>query len=82
MANMLAVPGAGAGLLVTIISVIDDLHQPSPSTLELQTKVRRDFTITKMAPIRVISWVNVSTSAFTFKTLLKHYAKWAPKHGK
>ena len=76
MANMLAVPGAGAGLLVTIISVIDDLHQPSPSTLELQTKVRRDFTIT-----RAISWVNVSTSAFTFKTLLKHYAKWAPKHG-
>ena len=82
MANMLAVPGAGGGLFVTIISVIDDLHQPSPSTLELQTKVRRDFIITKMAPTRAISWVNVSTSAFTFKTVLKHYAKWAPKHSK
>ena len=23
-----------------------------------------------------------STSAFIFKNLLRHYAKWAPKHGK
>ena len=33
--------------------------------LELQTEVREDFTITEKAP----------TSAFTFKTLLRHYAK-------
>ena len=33
--------------------------------LELQTKVREDFTITEKAP----------TSAFTFKTLIRHIAK-------
>ena len=35
--------------------------------LELQTTVREDFTITEKAP----------TSAFTFKILLRHYAKQA-----
>ena len=37
------------------------------------------------APTRAFSWLKEPTSAFTFKTLfklLRHYAKWAPKHGK
>ena len=34
-------------------------------------------TITKKAPTRAFSWLKVPTSAFTFKTLLRHYAKWA-----
>ena len=38
--------------------------------LELQTKVREDFTITH------------TEKTFTFKTLLRHYAKRVPKHGK
>ena len=42
---------------------------------ELQTKVREDFTI------RAISWLKAPTSVFTFKTLLRHYAKQEPKHG-
>ena len=33
------------------------------------------FTITEKAPTRAISWLNAPTSAFTFKTLLRHYAK-------
>ena len=35
------------------------------------------FTITEKAPTRAFSWFKVPTSAFTFKTLLRHYAKWA-----
>ena len=39
-------------------------------------KVPEDFTITEKAPTRALSWLNAPTSAFTFKTLLRHYAKW------
>ena len=50
--------------------------------VELQTKVHEDFTsmekaedVTSME--KAISWLKVPTSAFTFKILLRHYAKWA-----
>ena len=45
--------------------------------LELVTKVNEIFTITEKAPARSSSWLKVPTSVFTFKTLLRHYAKWA-----
>ena len=32
------------------------------------------FTIMEKAPTRAFSWLKVPTSAFTFKTLLRHYA--------
>ena len=32
-------------------------------------------TITENAPTRAFSWLKAPTSAFTFKTLLRHYAK-------
>ena len=32
-------------------------------------------TITEKAPTRAFSWLKARTSAFTFKTLLRHYAK-------
>ena len=35
------------------------------------------FTITEKAPTRAFSWSKAPKSAFTLKTLLKHYAKWA-----
>ena len=35
------------------------------------------FTITEKAPTRAFSWLKAPTSTFTFKTLLRHYAKWA-----
>ena len=38
-------------------------------------KVPEDVTITEMASTRAFSWLKVPTSAFTFKTLLRHYAK-------
>ena len=31
--------------------------------------------ITEKAPTRAFSWLKAPTSAFTFKTLLRHYAK-------
>ena len=34
-------------------------------------------TITEKAPTRPFSWLKAPTSAFTFKTLLRHYAKQA-----
>ena len=33
------------------------------------------FTITEMAPTRAFFWLKATTRAFTFKTLLRHYAK-------
>ena len=35
-----------------------------------------------MIPTRAYSWLKAATTAFTFKTLLRHYAKQATKHCK
>ena len=35
----------------------------------------RRFVITEKAPTRAFSWLKAGTTAFTFKTLLRHYAK-------
>ena len=35
----------------------------------------RRFVITEKAPTRAFSWLKAATTAFTFKTLLTHYAK-------
>ena len=41
-----------------------------------KSSIRR-FVITEKAPTRAFSWLKAATSAFTFKTLLRHYAKQA-----
>ena len=33
------------------------------------------FTMTEKAPNRASSWLKVATTTFTFKTLIRHYAK-------
>ena len=33
------------------------------------------FTIMERTPTRAFSWLKAATTAFTFKTLLRHYAK-------
>ena len=38
-------------------------------------KVPEDFTITEKAATRAFSWLKAPTSDFTFKTLLRYYAK-------
>ena len=45
-----------------------------PSVKLLQSRVKK--------PTRAFSWLKTPTSAFTFKTLLRHYAKWVLIHGK
>ena len=47
----------------------------SRASHEGYTKVREGFTITEKAPSRAFSWLKVPSSAFTFKTLLRHYAQ-------
>ena len=45
------------------------------SWVVLLTINRRSCTIMEKAPIRAFSWLKAPTSAFTFKTLLRHYAE-------
>ena len=59
-------------------------HPPPPSPLcpartstKDSTKAIRRFVITEKAPTRAFSWLKAATTNFTFKTLLRHYAKWA-----
>ena len=39
-----------------------------------KSSIRR-FVITEKAPTRAFAWLKVATTAFTFKTPLRHYAK-------
>ena len=39
-----------------------------------KSSIRR-FVIPEKAPTRAFSWLKAATTAFTFKTLLRHYAK-------
>ena len=43
--------------------------------LVLQKSSIRSFVITEKAPTRAFSWLKAATTAFTFKTFLRHYAK-------
>ena len=52
-------------------------HTP-PLALELETNILRSFHSHEEGPIR--AWLKVLFSAFTFKTLIRHYAKQMPKH--
>ena len=45
--------------------------------IEIQTKAIRRFVITEKAPTRAFSWLTAATTASTFKTLSRHYAKQA-----
>ena len=52
------------------MSLLDVPHR----TLELQTNLRKDFTITEKAPARAFFLLESAISTFTFQTLLRHYA--------
>ena len=49
-------------------------HAVTPSASK--RSIRR-IVITEKAPTRAFSWLKAATTAFTFKTLLRHYAKQA-----
>ena len=52
-------------------------REASRRRVVLQTINRGSCTITEKANSKAFSWLKAHTSAFTFKTLLRHYAKWA-----
>ena len=58
-----------------IMSAAQPAHTRHGPLLVLQTINRRSCTITEKAPTRGFSWLKAATTAFTFKTLLRHYAK-------
>ena len=39
------------------------------------TSASKRFVISEKAPTRAFSWLKAATTAFTFKTLLRHYAE-------
>merc|ERR1712155_356622 len=49
-------------------------HQCRGESSASKSSIRR-FVITEKAPTRAFSWLKPATTAFTFKTLLRHYAK-------
>ena len=48
--------------------------QETVPTSASKSSIQR-FVITEKAPTRAFSWLKAATTAFTFKTLLRHYAK-------
>ena len=50
------------------------LRFTEPPAIELQTKVRKKFTIMEKAPTRAISRLILATRTFAFKTLYQKHA--------
>ena len=50
------------------------VHLAAAACSASKRSIRR-FVITEKAPTRAFSWLKAATTAFTFKTLLRHYAK-------
>ena len=50
---------------------------PQISAVNDQSVSQLVFTITEKAPTMALSWLKATSNAFTFKTLLRHYAKLA-----
>ena len=61
------------------MKVMDDAVEldlrPRFSAVQCSIGSTTGCTITEKAPTRAFSWLKAPTSAFTFKTLLRHYAK-------
>ena len=77
LAECAAARGGGGQYPVVVAGLQQPLHQVNSAALviELQTKIRKDFTITERAITWAFSWLKAATTAFTFKTLLRHYGK-------
>ena len=64
--------------IVEIVHNTTQLH--TVHTTASKSSIRR-FVITEKAPTRAFSWLKAATTAFTFKTLSRHYAKWVLTQG-
>ena len=79
--------GSAGGVQVGVVLVVLAAgHRVGSAHLDVSSsaskKSIRRFVITEKAPTRAFSWLKVATTAFTFKTLLRHYAKQMLTHGK
>ena len=61
---------------LSVVRLVLPSPEPPLLTAEESNSIRR-FVITEKAPTRAFSWLKAATTAFTFKTLLRHYAKQA-----
>ena len=79
-------PGAALAPAHHAVHLAAHRHLHHAPQLVLGSAVKRSIglTITEKAPTRAFSWFKAATTAFTFKKLLRHYAKWTltPAHGK
>ena len=64
-------------LLVAVTAGYIRYRVTSPQYCSWKRRSTRRFASTEEAPTRAFSWLKVATTAFTFKTLLRHYAKQA-----
>ena len=53
---------------------LDTAASATPVQVSASKRSIRRFVITEKAPTRAFSWLKAATTAFTFKTLLRHYA--------
>ena len=60
---------------VVVVAGTEWSPHPDTCTLVLQKVPSEGFVITEKAPTRAFPWLKAATTAFTFKTLLRHYAK-------
>ena len=60
----------------SVCRATSQLHGAALNT-RLQTKALQRFVITEKAPTRAFSLLRAASTAFTFETLLRHYAKQA-----
>ena len=67
--------GIDSGVLNSYCWMYSTWNIPQTYKVVLQTKAIRRFVIMEKAPTRAFSWLKAATTAFTFKTLLRHYAK-------
>ena len=78
-------PGWGGVAAATTPPTYCRSFQPTsrsaPVTTSASKSSIRRFVITQKAPTRAFSWLKAATTAFTLKTLLRHYAKRALPHG-
>ena len=66
----------GGKLPYSDLGNLPPLHQLPLKVSASKSSIRR-LVITENAPTRAFSWLKAATTAFTFKTLLRHYAKQA-----
>ena len=73
--------GGGAGGERQEVPGAQDAGHRAGQELELQTNLSEDYAKFYNHGVGAFSWLK-ATSAFTFKTLLRHYTKLALTHGK